>query len=406
MHGRRNYALFFMDTVLFTNAMTFLAVSTVIAYFLDTLGATAYEVGLVNALVGIGSMATQPLFAGWAMRARDKRRTFSFILLTQRAWIAVCILSLPWLVGAGHAVAIWAFVVMWGVFNLFTGSYSPFYMLLFAKMVGARHRGRLRGFSGAIANGLALLSTVAIGFILRYVSFPENYTIVFSCGSFLLLLDALNFLFMKEPPDTAPAPVVNPWQYLRQIPVVLRENRIFARMVLSFTLLVGAQSSIVYITLDALHAYPSSAGDVAIFTGLTAAVNIAANLILGVAADRHGHRLILQIASLGTAAAGLLAVAIHSLTALFAAFALLTLGASAYNLSGTMLIIERSQRDTIAIWVSVNVMITLAVSSFFLVLAGYLAHWFGYAPIFVIIFVAGVLAFVSLSSVPRIRPQE
>lgn len=390
-----------MDSVLFTNAMTFLAVSTVITYFLDTLGAAAYEVGLVNALVGIGSMMTQPLFAGWAMRAGNKVRTFSLILLTQRVFLAVCILFLPWFVAAGHAIAVWAFVAVWGVFNMFTGSYSPFYMLLFAKMVGARHRGRLRGFSGAIANGIALLSTVAIGFILRYVAFPANYTIVFSCGALLLVFDALTFAFMKEPPDTVAAPVVNPWQYLRQIPVVLRENRVLARMVVSFTLLVVAQSSVVYITLDALHAYPASAGDVAIFTGLTAAVNIAANLVLGVVADRHGHRLILQIASLGTAAAGVLAVSVHSLAAMFVSFGLLTLGASAYNLSGTMLIIERSRRETIAVWVSINVMITLAASSLFLILAGYLVHWLGYAPIFLIIFLAGILAYVSLSNAPK-----
>lgn len=400
-HDRRNYALIVMDNVFFTNAMTFLAVNTVITYFLEKLGARSFEIGLVNAVVGIGAMVTQPIFAGWATRSTTKLQTFARILFTQRIFLAAFIATIPWLVARSHSLTVWMFILCWGVFNLFTGSYQPFYISLFAKMIDPRQRGRIRGFSGALANGIALLSTVAIGVVLRFVSFPYNYTILFACGGVLLLLDVLDFTLMREPPDQSVGHVINPLQYLRQIPTVLFGDREFFKMVSAFVLLVVAQSTVAYVTLYAIRTFHATAKDVAIFTGVAVVVNIVSNLVLGIVADRFGHRLVLQVSAMSAALAGLLAISVHSLAALYVSFGLLNLSMSGYNLSATMLIIERSRKESMAMRISVNVMITLAVSSLFLLVIGYLLRIVGYQTIFWTLCATGLLAFVVLSRVSR-----
>ena len=405
VHTRRNYALMFMDNVLFTNAMTFLSVTAVIPYFLNRLGASAFDISLASALVGIGAVVSQPVFARLALRLPRKLKSFARILLMQRLFWLAFVLVLPWLARADAPLTVALFIVCWGVFNLFTGSYSPFYMSLFAKMIAEQQRGRLRGFSGAAANAVALLSTLVIGAVLRDVPYPFNYGLLFGLGAVLLLLDALDFVCMREPDDELSGRSAAPFRYARDIPAVLRRNRPFALMVAGFTLLVVAQAGLVYFTLYAIRVDHATPGDIALFTAVTVGANVVGNISLGVLADRFGHRWVMRVSSACAALAGFTVLAAHGLglPAVYVAFALGNLSANGYNLSSGVLIIEHSPREQIPVYISINVVLTLVFSSAFTLVGSALIHLFSYAAIFWVVGAAGALAYIPFHRLPKRR---
>ncbi|KIL38969.1 hypothetical protein SD70_23290 [Gordoniibacillus kamchatkensis] len=240
---RRNYALLFMDTVLFVNAMTFLSVNAVITYFLATLGADTFEIGLVNALVSIGSFVSQPFFAKKVMNLSHKAKTFVKILFIQRIIFLAFVLTIPLIAESHPKLMVVLFLVCWAVFNLFVGSYGPFFMSLFAKFVAERARGRLRGFSNGAGSFLALGSSALCGVILSEVPYPYNYTLIFAIGVVLLLLDVLTFVLMKEiEPDAVTKVDFNYFQYFKAIPAMFREFKAYGRTVIGFSFTVAAQA--------------------------------------------------------------------------------------------------------------------------------------------------------------------
>ncbi len=389
---QRNYFLLFMDNVLFTNAMTFLSITTVITYFLNHLGADTFVISLANALTSIGTFVSQPYFTRRATLLQHKLIPFAKILFFQRFFLLAFVLVIP--IGTSrfpHAM-IPLFLVCWGVFNVFTGSYSPFYMSLFAKMVAQERRGRLRGFAGGAANLLALLSVFLIGIVLKSVSYPYNYTLLFVIGAILLLLDAYDFVLMKEPPDETIGTNMDTWRYIRDVPRILRSNGSFARMVLGFTLLVIAQISLVYYSLYAIRAYHATNAAVAVFTGIAVVGNTLSSVLFGVLADKFSHRLVLQWGAVAGAAAAGVVLTWHSVAGVYVAFALSTVATAAYNMSSSVLVIEKTKHSDIPMYISIYILVTLIVSSVLTLFSSYVIHRLSFAPVFAATGVASVAA--------------
>ena len=380
---RRNYFLLFMDSVLFTNAMTFLSINTVITYFLNHLGASTFVISFANALASIGTFITQPFFTRRATKLQHKRIPFAKTLFIQRFFLLAFVLTIP--IGATRFphVMIILFLVCWGIFNLFVGSYSPFYMSLFAKMVAKENRGRLRGFAGGTANLLALLSVLLIGMVLKSVSYPYDYTLLFVIGAVLLLLDAYDFVLMREPADETKGPDINYWSYIRDVPRILRTNRLFARMVLGFTMLVIAQIALVYYSLYAIRIFHAGNGAVAVFTGIAVLGNTLASVVFGVLADRFSHRFVLELGAIAGILAAVWAVGEHSLWGVYVAFGLSTTAMAAYNMSSSMLVIERTRHAEIPMHISIYILVTLVVSSVLTLCSSYVVNRFSFSALFI-----------------------
>lgn len=402
-YTRRNYILMFIDPIFFVSGMTFLSVNTVVTYFLNRLGASAFDISLANALVAIGAVVSQPVFARQAAHHPHKLKSFVRILFAQRLFLLGFVVLIPWIVRMNAHAAVWLFIVCWGVFNLFTGAYAPFYMSLFARMIANQQRGRLRGFSGAAGNLVALLATYVMAVIFKAAPYPYDYTLLFALGALLLLFDAATYALMREP-QTEVAGRSADFRYLRDLPAILRTDRPFAWMVAGFASMVIAQAGVMYLILFAIRVYRATASDIALFTAVMVGVNVVGSVVLGVFGDRFGHAMVLRISAVCAALSGVLALSVHDLTALYIAFALGNLSMSGYNLSGGMLIIENSRPEDIAMKTSVNVVVTLAGASLFTLFGSLLIPVFSYYGLFTIIALTGALSYIPFHNKAKNRP--
>jgi MFS family permease len=396
---RRNYVLLFIDTLLFMNAMTFLSVNAVITYFLAHLGAGTFEIGLVNALVSIGAFVSQPFFAKKVMNLTHKAKAFVRILFTQRIIFFMFVLTIPLVAESHPKLMVVLFLVCWAVFNLFVGSYGPFFMTLFAKMVAERARGRLRGFSSGAGSLLALGSAVLCGVILSKVPYPFNYTLIFAIGVVLLLLDVLTFVLMKETePDVVTKVDFNYFQYFKAIPTMFREFKAYQRTVIGFSFTVAAQVGLAYYTIYAVRMFEAGSTVIALFTGITGMANIIGSILFGLIADRIGHRHVLVISSAAGGLACLLIILFPSLWTVYLAFALTNLCVIGYNMSSGILILEQIPRERLPMGISVNAMVTLCVSSVVTIGSSWLADHISFDVVFLIAGLSGLIGAVIIRS--------
>ncbi|GMA63841.1 MFS transporter [Alicyclobacillus fastidiosus] len=405
-HNRMNYVLIFIDPSLFTIAMTFLSINAVITYFLSGLGATTFEIGLANALVSIGAVVSQPMFVNKVLNLPYKLKAFTRLLYTQRFFLLAFIFSIPVLAKHHAHAMVDLFLVCWGVFNFFVGSYSTFYMTLFAKMISEQQRGRLRGFSIAIGNLLALGASYVTGLFLRKIAFPYNYTIIFAIGAVFLLLDATAFAFMKEIPDQVSEVKLNYIQYFRRIPAALRENAKFKQIVLGSSFMVISQVSLAYYALYAIRSYHARAEDIALFTAMTGIVNIVGNIVFGLLGDRYGHSAVLILSAVFGGVAGFLVIGLHYLWVVYVAFSLTNLCLSGYSLSNGLLMIESVPRERLPMCISINTVVTLIVSSVCTIAGSIFIEHVSFTAMFAVTGVAGGIAWVVYHRFRLVHPSS
>jgi MFS family permease len=386
----------FADTILFANAMTFLSVNTIITYYLSTLGASTFEIGLANALVSIGAFVSQPVFAKQVINLSLKLQTFVRILLTQRIFFLLFVCLIPVFSESQPRLMVLLFLVCWAIFSWFTGSYVPFYISVFAKMIVQNQRGRFMGFSSSVGYLFALGSAFLAGVLLKEIPYPYNYTIIFAIGAILLIMDALLFGYMKEEPDQVVPNRINYIQYYLAIPGIFRENKAFLTMVIGFTFIIVAQLTLAYYALYAVRVFDAGASQIVLLTAITGLVSIIGSFIFGILADKYGHRLIVILSSALGAAGGFFVVGIPHMWAVYVAFALTNLCLSGYNISGGMLIIENVRREMLPMCISINAMITLTVSSVVTIGGSFLVDSISFSSIFIIAGVAGLLGSIIL----------
>jgi MFS family permease len=214
---------------------------------------------------------------------------------------------------------------------------------------------------------------------------------LFSIGIVLLLLDALVFAFMREEPDQVVRFESNYWQYFKAIPAIFAGNRRFRGVVLAFSFMMISQVSLAYYALYAIRSFEATGAQIALFTAITGIVNIAGNIIFGIVADKYGHKRILLIAALCGGAAGLLALLVPQLWAVYAAFALSNLCLCGYNLSSGIYIIDNVQRDKLPMYISVNTLFTLVVSSVATVGGSFLVERISFGSVFGMAAAAGLI---------------
>jgi len=397
MYNKRNYFLLFLDTILFVNGMAFISINAVIPYFLNELGANTFEISLAGALVSIGSFITQPIFAQLAMNLPVKNKIFAVILTLQRFIFMVYAIIMPYLVQINFQVTIVSFLIFWGIFNMFVGSYSPFFNSILAKTIAGNQRGRLIGYSGAVGNILAFGAAILVGVILKNVSFPYNYAWVFGIGAFLLLLDAWDFIPIKELPDTAvQKKKLSYWNYIKNMPKILRQYPRVAKSVYANGFIVVSNIALNYYTLYAIRKYEIDPAQVAVFTAIGVIFNTLGNAGLGIIADRYGHRHVLQCVAIFGVLAAIIVLGVQNLYAVYVAFALSSLAVSGYNISCSMHVIQNSPGDQIPIYVSINTMITLLVSSAVTMLTGVLIDRVSFVPLFILTGLSAAGGFLQL----------
>jgi predicted MFS family arabinose efflux permease len=208
----------------------------------------------------------------------------------------------------------------------------------------------------------------------------------------IIWLGSWAFLAVQESPESHPARHTSLSTFLRALPALLRQDRVFAWFLLSRSLWIASASVATFYTVYAITRFGAEPRQV---VGLAVAAAVGAALGSfggGALADRWGNRLVLLLSSvalsLGTA---LVATGWHSAVVVLA-MAADGMVQSTGMIGGQNLPIELAPHDDVPRYLAANSALLGPARSLAPILAGGLIALVGYQPIFA---VAAALALLS-----------
>ena len=385
---RYNLRLFFIDGMAYMPSLTLISVATVIPFFLERLSASTFQIGLAAALAGICALITQPLFGSLASRAKNTSRAFGQILLLQRLVFLAFIICIPFL-SYNYALLIRMFLIFWGLFNLFVGSYGVFFPMILLTLIPPEKRGAIRGFGSAAGSVLSMGATALIPVVLYNISFPYNFTLIFLVGIIFLLIDAIVFLLMRDHGHLEPYKAMSVLNYIKSMPATIRDNPKFRAIILTCTLMIAANSLLPYYTLNAIRNYNATESHLAILAVLAVISNAVGYAYFGLVVDRRGPIMAFAIAAGLILSAGILALVTDSLYLLFVAWVLASMGSTAYFLSTSLLVGEVGAADKLPLYAGVINIISMAFSSAIVLLLAPVLENVGFSVLFVTVAICG-----------------
>jgi len=399
---RHNLKVFVIDGISFMPSMAFISITAVIPFFLYQLGASTFQIALAAAMTMICGFFSQPLFGVIASHSTAMNRTFGKILLIQRLIFLLFVLLIP-VFASEHALLVTLFLIFWAIFNIFAGSYAIFHTPLVLKLLPPDQRGAIRGMGHAIGSFIGVGMTALIPLILLRFAFPYNFMVVFACGLFFLLANALIFFLMRQSKDAVPNEPMDVGQYIKQMPSSIRENRAFRAMILTCLFLAIANALLPYYTLYAISAFSATEAHIATLTGLAILFGAVAHIGFGYVADRYGPRVVAILAACFTVAAGAIAFGTHSLNFLFVAWVLANISNSGFPLIVTLLLGEVSPATKLPLYVGVHTAISMALSTVVVLLLAPALEHIGFGSLFVLVLACGILSLLANLFVLRKR---
>lgn len=389
---RRNFILFFTEAILFFIGMTFISVPTVIPYFLDELNATSFQIGLAAALGPLGAFMGSPIFSTLVMRLPLKRKVYAGILGLQRSVFLLYVLLLP-IILPNTQLAVILFLVAFGIFSFFVGSYAPFYLHLFTKCVQPNVQGRLRGSSSSIGNGVGILVSFLVGVLLKSIAFPYNFVAVLGIGSLFLMVNAGTFFLLEEPTETLPETRMTLWHTVRNFWSSIKESKVLRIALLGNVLLMASLSFTAYYTMYAKKSLGMREAELATMMIVGVVAAMLANMIFGMLIDRIGNGRVLPIAGMFSVFSGLFLLFYHHIFGVYAAYACSMIALAGYILSGAFFILRQSPHpEKSPIYIGVNSFLAQFVAAVLLIISGVVVDYFGFSPVFIAVMVCGILA--------------
>jgi MFS family permease len=298
-HLRRNFVLGIFNGGTFIFAESLMSMDTVLTWFVQQLGGSNFLIGLVGPMRDAGWFLPQ-LFVSHPLQ----RKPFKLPLYRRAAAVRI-VAWLVWTVAtfllAGHYPALLLiFFSAFAVNSLASGFAGLPFMEVVAKTIPPTRRGAYFGarmFAGSL---LGLLASVLVGLILSEqnpLPFPQNVGVLFAISWVAVAIGLAAFGLVKEPPSDVlddGATFTAHMQRAARLPKYNRNLRylLIARVVILLSYVAGPFYSIY--SINVLHAPVSIIG---LYVGVRTIVALAINPVWSWLSDRHGNKLVMQLAT-------------------------------------------------------------------------------------------------------------
>lgn len=395
----KNRFIAFIDPALFINGMIFLNINTVIPYFLLSLSATSIHISFANFLATLGSFLPSLFVARYVQGLKVKNKVFAKLLFIQRITFLVFALSVSFLLKSlGNVLTIYLFLFFYGIFNMFVGTYGPFYFSILDKIVPYEERGKIVGRGSALGNLVAIFTTFLLNFYLNKVAFPYNFVLIFSTGSIILFIDAVLFYIIDEPEEDTLSESLPFYTFLQRAFSFLKYDISFRRLVFSFIFLGLSLTCISYFIVYA-NKFFKGYNFVAIFNWVAIIVSILGSYVIGELTKIFGYKKVL-IWGMSLGILGLFTVLFFkSIYAIFISYALLNLTMLSNILTTGFLITSVSPKEELPVYLAISNTLTMALSSIMHIFNGIIINYLTFDVLFLICL--GFLL-ISLFSIGRV----
>jgi MFS family permease len=402
LHFRWNFSVLGFDIALFVLALNISSAYVVLPLFVYHLSSGSnFATSLIPAVRALGSFGPQLLVADAIEHMRRTKPILLFITVFERVPFLILALAAVALAGGHPTLLLILFFLLIFVQTLGGGFSFPPWLDLVARAVPDNWRGRFFGLSSGLGSFLGIGGAAIATLILSSsaIGYPNTFALCFTL-TFSVMVVSFICLSLAREPHRIPHPKAQraqrkaagesgPRGWLR----ITRQDRSFRMLLIANGITGAAGMAIGLFAVAAKSIAHLTDAQASIQNNVLALSSALSYFLLGWVGDRYGHRLVLEIGSLATGAAALLAFFAHSQLLFIGVFLLTGLGLSATFLAQLAFVVEFGTPETRPTYIALSAVAYAPFATFAPILGGWLADHVGYGPPFLL---AGVLGLVGL----------
>jgi MFS family permease len=330
-----------VDGLTYWLGLSFISASTIIPLFISKLTSSTLPIGIVAVIAQSGWYLPQLLTANWIERLPWRKPIMVKVGLAAER-VPVWGMALAVLI-SGHSprIGLPLLLVCYAWRTLGGGAMGPAWQDLIARTIPVDRRGRFWGLTSSLGVGCGVFGSAFGAWLLRTYLFPTSFVI-----AFVIAASAMTFgwFFLAQTREPPPPPAATPHrsqkEFFAAVPALLGQDRPFRRFLAARVLMAFGAMGSGFVTVSALRRWDVSDGTVGLYTASMLIGQTVGNLLFGMMADRRGHKLSLEWATLAYGAAFALAWLAPRPEWYFAVFALLGFAAGSVVVSGILVLLE------------------------------------------------------------------
>ncbi len=390
---KKNFFLNVFDGSIYSFAMSFVSMQTVLPVFVKKISGSDIAVGLIPVIWSIGFNFPQIFVSNYVRQLGFKKPWMLKTSLVQRIpWLVLALLSyfLIETVSNNTALIIFflglAFAALGGSINL------PGWFDLISKLTPVQLRGRLFAYRSLLGAILGIFGGWLVSKILSEILFPQNFAMLFLLA-FLITMASYSFLiFLKEEKPNHPVQKFSSKEFLKRLGSIIKKEKNFRNFLIADSLMMMALMSHAFFAVNAFDKFSLSDSYAGYFTIVMMLSMVLGSLYFGYLADKLGHKINLMWGIIFTFIACVFALISPSVEVYYLCFAGSSLTISLNLVSRLTIISEICLEEDRPTYISLTNLITapFILSGLF---GGWIANQFGYDIVFII---AGIFALASL----------
>lgn len=386
---RRNLTVNVLDGAAFIFGISMVSRYTVLPLVIEHLSSERWLQGLTHAIFYAGWLIPGLFMAPVVASMARRKPWIMFATLWERLPYLVLGLVLLTMPDLPHNTLLVILFSLYAVYALGSGLTSTAWQDFIARLIPERLWGTFFGVQSGLGGVLGVGSGLLAGYMFATQPFPQNFGLLsLTCFGFMVLSYIFLGLNVEPPQATAPRERLVP--FLRGIGPLLKRDNAFRIYLLCRSAIAFGFTGHGFLTAAALERFHPPATQVGIFTGVLLAAQAIANVLLGILADRWGHKQVLELSTImGLAALGIALIAPSALW-FIPIFILVGAAQAGYQLAGFTLVFAFSTPVERPTYIGVANTALAPVAALGPLLAGWLASATNYNTIF------GILALIGL----------
>ncbi|MBN1658137.1 MAG: MFS transporter [Anaerolineae bacterium] len=338
---RWNLIVNVLDGTTFWFALSFLSSTTIAPLYMSKLTDSPLALGLLGVIAYGAWFLPQLLTAGW-IEGREQVKPVviraGFFLERLPVWLLV----VSALVAARSPVlALVLFFVAYTWRGLGGGAVGPAWQDLIARCFPVDRRGRFMGTANALGTAAATAGAALSTWILASFAFPSQFVVLFAIAAVCITLSWF-FLSLTREPAYPAGGRGSTRRTLAGLPGIVRADANFRRFLGARALVALGGIGTGFVTVSAVQRWGVPDRTVGLYTAALWLGQAAGNVVLGLLADRRGHKLSLELGTLAAAAAFGVAWLAPAPEAIYLVFVLIGIYSGALISSGVLVSLEFS----------------------------------------------------------------
>ena len=404
---RWNFTANLLDWVFFSMGMSFASLNTVLPAFARHLTSSNLLIGLIPCLSTLGWLLPQILIANFTQKLKRKKDLIIFTGLGERIPWFFLFLAVMFLSSSSPSLLLTTFFVLYALFCFLTGMGGPAWQDMLAKVIPLKKRGRFFGWSNFLAGGVSIFGAFLSIYLLRSFPFPKNFALCFLFAFIATSVSYVSLVLVREPIYPVKNKKSSFKEYFRQLPSLIKKDRNFLSFLISTIFLSFGAMATAFFAVHAMNKLTLPDSQIGVFTLLLLTGQTISSILWGYLGDKKGYKLIMELGTLLTILAILLAVFSSSIYLFYGVFFIFGWAFSASFISSMGVVLEFSTPELRPTYIALANTIKAPFMSLSPLLGGFLADKISFPFVFIFttfILLGGILYLAFLVKEPRHLP--